>query len=93
MPHRFALALLVALAGGSPSLAAQDVEQRVPGTRDGIRLVTQFDGLGHGFAGPHGRVALRNPSDNALAVGPRHVVQTVNSQLAIFTRTGRSTFS
>jgi hypothetical protein len=87
--HRVTMVLLVALAGTRPPLAAQDAGARPAAPRDGIRLVTQFDGLGHGFTGPHGRVALRNPSDNSLAVGPRHVVQTVNSQLAIFTRAGR----
>jgi hypothetical protein len=29
-----------------------------------------------------------NPSDNSLAVGPEHVVQIVNSNMAIFTRKG-----
>ena len=64
------------------------VEQRVVGTANGIRLVRQFDGLGEGFVGPHGAVTLRNPSDNSLAVGRRHIVQTVNSQWAIFRKDG-----
>jgi hypothetical protein len=51
-------------------------------------LVESFDGLGNGFSGPQGRAMLRNPSDNTLAVGRDHVVQIVNSRLAIFTRTG-----
>lgn len=64
------------------------VEQRRQGQRPGIRLVRQFDGLGEGFTGPHGVVTLRNPSDNSLAVGPRHVVQTVNAQWAVFRKDG-----
>jgi hypothetical protein len=31
---------------------------------------------------------VRNPSDNSIAVGPNHIVQTVNSRLAIFTKQG-----
>ena len=31
----------------------------------------------------------RNPSDNSLAVGPDHIVQIVNSRMAIFTKKGR----
>jgi hypothetical protein len=74
-------------ATGIPD-GAERIEQRTMGPREGIRLVASFDGLGARFVGPHGRVALRNPSDNSLAVGPQHVLQTVNSQLAIFSRTG-----
>jgi len=31
----------------------------------------------------------RNPSDNSLAVGPDHIMQTVNSQLVVFTKKGK----
>jgi hypothetical protein len=48
-----------------------------------------FDGLGAGFKGPQGTATLRNPSDNSLAVGPDHIVQTVNTRMAIFTRKGK----
>jgi hypothetical protein len=34
--------------------------------------------------------APRNPSDNSLAVGRDHIVQIVNSQLAVFTKQGRT---
>ncbi len=57
--------------------------------RPPARIVHQFDGLGVGFEGPQGTANLRNPSDNSLAVGPDHVVQTVNSRMAIFTKQGR----
>ena len=52
------------------------------------QLVASFDGLGEGFTGPQGRAALRNPSDNTIAVGLDHIVQIVNSRLAIFSRAG-----
>jgi hypothetical protein len=67
---------------------SERVEQRTMGSRPGVRLVRRFDGLGAGFVGPHGATLLRNPSDNSLAVGRRHVVQTVNTQWAIFRKDG-----
>jgi hypothetical protein len=70
-----------------PSAVA--VEQKAQGTRPAARLVASFDGLGVGFTGPHGPSAGRNPSDNSLAVGPEHVMQTVNSRLAIFDKKGQ----
>ncbi|HEX6937808.1 MAG TPA: hypothetical protein VF158_00240 [Longimicrobiales bacterium] len=71
----------------APSSGAA-VEQTSQGARPPARLVASFDGLGYGFRGPHGVAAGRNPSDNSLAVGPNHIVQTVNSRLAIFTKKG-----
>ncbi|HSM59863.1 MAG TPA: hypothetical protein VK849_03655 [Longimicrobiales bacterium] len=69
-------------------LRAPDVEQTVQGERPPALLVESFDGLGVGFVGPHGPSLGRNPSDNSLAVGRDHVVQTVNSRLAVFTKKG-----
>ncbi len=66
---------------------AAEVEQTTPGTRPPT-LAESFDGLGFGFQGPHDPTAGRNPSDNSLAVGPNHIVQTVNSRLAIFSKRG-----
>jgi hypothetical protein len=65
------------------------VEQTIQGTKPGPVVVDSFDGLGIGFEGPQGSSPLRNPSDNSLAVGPDHVMQTVNSRMAIFTKRGR----
>jgi hypothetical protein len=72
----------------SPPGAAA-VEQRSQGALPGAALVASFDGLGVGFEGPQGVVALRNPSDNSLAVGPDHIMQTVNTRMAIFTKKGK----
>jgi hypothetical protein len=69
-------------------VGGDSVEQRRMGADAGVRLVRSFDGLGAGFVGPHGAVTLRNPSDNSLAVGRTHIVQTVNSQWAIFRKDG-----
>jgi hypothetical protein len=64
------------------------VEQTTFGTKPPATLVASFDGLGVGFTGPQGTTNLRNPSDNTLAVGPNHIVQIVNTRMAIFTKKG-----
>src|SRR5215471_19367168 len=66
----------------------QGIEQTSPGTRAAPSLVERFDGMGVGFEGPQGKYEGRNPSDNSLAIGPDHIVQTVNSRLAVFTKAG-----
>src|SRR5215510_10896147 len=68
---------------------AMSVEQRSPGTRSSAQLAESFDGLGFGFEGPQGKANLRNPSDNTIAVGPDHIVQIVNSRMAVFTKKGK----
>src|SRR5678815_3756439 len=65
------------------------VEQTNQGTRPTATVVASFDGLGFGFEGPQGKANLRNPSDNTLAVGPDHVVQIVNTRMAIFSKKGK----
>jgi hypothetical protein len=69
-------------------LTSAAVEQTDHGTKASPEMVASFDGLGDGFEGPQGRSWYRNPSDNSLAVGPDHIVQIVNSQMAIFTKKG-----
>lgn len=65
------------------------VEQTQLGTKPSPILITSFDGLGESFVGPQGTATLRNPSDNSLAVGLDHIVQIVNSRMAIFTKQGK----
>jgi hypothetical protein len=65
------------------------VEQTAFGAKPPARLVASFDGLGVGFVGPQGSATTRNPSDNTLAVGPDHIVQIVNTRMAIFTKKGK----
>ena len=79
--------LAVALAGWTGGGAS--VEQTTQGRRPPATLVASFDGLGVGFVGPHGAATGRNPSDNSIAVGPDHIVQIVNSRLAVFTKQGK----
>src|SRR5690242_19608064 len=72
----------------SQPVGPADVEQTEQGAKASPELVVSFDGLGVGFKGPQGTAALRNPSDNSLAVGPDHIVQIVNTKMAIFTKKG-----
>jgi hypothetical protein len=67
---------------------AASIEQTKPGTKAAPELIVTFDGLGAGFTGPQGTATFRNPSDNSLAVGPNHVMQTVNSRMAVFSKSG-----
>jgi hypothetical protein len=73
-----------------PVIKAQGaaLEQTAPGTRPPAELMDSFDGLGVGFEGPQGTYTGRSPSDSSLAVGPDHVVQIVNSRLAVYTKKG-----
>ncbi|MFP4488449.1 MAG: hypothetical protein ACLFN1_04020 [Bacteroidales bacterium] len=67
---------------------ASPVEQTSQGSRPPADIIASFDGLGYGFEGPQGSARHRNPSDNSLAVGKDHIMQTVNSKMAIFTKKG-----
>ena len=72
----------------SKRIATLSIEQTSMGTEQNIQMLTSFDGLGYGFTGPQGTANYRNPSDNSLAVGPNHIIQTVNSRMAIFSKKG-----
>ena len=69
-----------------------DVEQTTPGDRPPAVIVASFDGMGEGFTGPQGTAVLRNPSDNSIAVGPNHVMQIVNTRMAIFSKQGKALY-
>src|SRR5262245_54471052 len=74
----------IVIQAGSAGAEPTSVGTKAPAT-----LVTSFDGLGAGFTGPQGSALLRNPSDNSLAVGPNHIVQLVNTRMAVFTKDGK----
>src|SRR5437899_814365 len=65
------------------------VEQKTSGSKAAATIVESFDGLGVGFDWTPGPGPGGNPSDNSLAVGLNHIVQTVNSRMAIFTKKGK----
>jgi hypothetical protein len=60
------------------------VEQRTQGKRPAMAPGVSFDGLGEGFAG-----GGRGGIDISLAVGPHHIVQILNGNLAVFDKTGK----
>jgi hypothetical protein len=70
------------------AMTPASVEQTHQGKRPPPEILASFNGLGEGFQGPQGTARFRNPSDNSLAVGPDHIVQIVNSRMAIFTKKG-----
>jgi len=56
-------------------------------------LAVNFDGLGNGFTGPGGTFRFAGtPPDTNGDVGPNHYVQTVNTDFAIFDKTGKPVF-
>ena len=91
--ERAALRALVGVLMGIGVFAANgSVEQTSQGTKPALALLTNFDGLGADLEpgpGSNHPPTPRNPSDNSLAVGPDHVFQIVNSQIAIFTKHGK----
>ena len=87
IPLSFAVLLLSGCVESETPMASS-ILQVHPGSEPGIEVVASFDGLGVGFEGPQGTSAQRNPSDNSLAVGPNHIIQTVNTRTAIFTKKG-----
>lgn len=89
MRRRIVPVVILSVAAAALVVAQQNVEQVKMGATSGITIAASFDGLGVGFNGPQGTAMLRNPSDNSLAVGPKHVVQIVNSRMAIFDKTGK----
>lgn len=88
----FALLVLLGFFGFardvSAPLTSESVEQKFQGKNPPPEILVCFDGLGEGFEGPQGKAVFRNPSDNSLAVGPDHIVQIVNSRMAVFTKKG-----
>ena len=95
IPPGLAATVLVVLIPGqigaqgqaNPALASSaPVEQTAQGPRQALPILDAFDGIGvDRYAG---ETPPRNPSDNSLAVGPDHLVQTVNSQMAVYTKRG-----
>src|SRR5262245_6562712 len=48
-----------------------------------------IDGIGNGFSGPNGTFTVNSaPPDTNGDVGPNHYVQIVNTDFAVFSKTG-----
>jgi hypothetical protein len=55
--------------------------------------VANFDGVGQGFTGPAGTFFVNSaPPDTNGAVGPNHFVEIVNTDFAVFTKSGAPIF-
>ena len=51
------------------------------------------DGIGQGFTGPAGTFTVNSaPPDTNAAVGPNHIVETVNTDFAVFNKAGTPIF-
>jgi hypothetical protein len=71
------------------STAADPVVQSAVGTSAAPSLANNFDGIGGGFTGPQGTFTVNSaPPDPNSAVGPNHIVEVVNSGLAVFNKSG-----
>ena len=55
--------------------------------------LANFDGIGQGFTGPAGTFVVNSaPPDTNGAVGPSHVVEIVNTDFAVFNKSGTPLF-
>jgi hypothetical protein len=70
-----------------PGVSPQTVVPAIPST------LTSFDGVGQGFTGPSGTFTVNSaPPDTDGDVGPNHYVQLVNSDFAIFNKSGTAIY-
>jgi hypothetical protein len=80
--------------------AGAAVEQTTQGQRAAIESIASFDGLGEGFTGHEfpggnepdaagGRGGGRGGIDISLAVGPDHIFEILNGNMAVFTKKGK----
>src|SRR6185369_16950034 len=63
--------------------AAAAIEQTAHGKRPAPRIVASFDGLGNGTEGGRGGIDL------SLAVGPDHVFEILDGNMAVFDKKGK----
>jgi hypothetical protein len=77
--------------------AGAAIEQTTQGKHPALKLLASFDALGDGFhdqAFPgadanSGRAAGRGGIDISLAVGPNHIFEILNGNMAVFTKKGK----
>jgi hypothetical protein len=67
--------------------------QSTPPTRLAPTTVLNFNGIGNGFTGPAGTFTVNSaPPDPNAAVGPNHIVEIVNSSIAVFNKSGTAIY-
>src|SRR5438874_2789466 len=75
--------------GGGGVTAADPVLQSFIAQPLAPALTLNFDGVGDGFSGPAGTFTVAGaPPDTNGSVGPNHYVQTVNTDFAVFDKSG-----
>ncbi|TLY66965.1 MAG: hypothetical protein E6K47_12410, partial [Gammaproteobacteria bacterium] len=75
--------------GGGGVTAADPVLQSFIAQALAPALTLNFDGVGDGFSGPAGTFTVAGaPPDTNGSVGPNHYVQTVNTDFAVFDKSG-----
>jgi hypothetical protein len=73
----------------APSASPTGSLQRSAFTLAAPSPLLNFDGIGNGFSGPQGTYSVGSaPPDPNAAVGPNHIVETVNTHLAVFNKSG-----
>jgi hypothetical protein len=88
LPRRAASS--VPAAGGTP---AAGLLQRSAGPFAAPATLLNFEGIGNGFSGPQGSFSVQSaPPDPNAAVGPNHIVETVNADFAIFNKSGTAIY-
>jgi hypothetical protein len=81
---------IVAPPAPEVSAAGAAVEQAAQGARASIALLDSFDGLGEGFTGKTAVAgAGRGGIDISLAVGPDHIIEILNGNMAVYTKKGK----
>jgi hypothetical protein len=77
----------------APSGAATAAIQRSTAALAAPTTLLNFDGIGQGFSGPQGSFSVSSaPPDPNAAVGPNHIVETVNTDLAVFNKSGTAVY-
>ena len=79
--------------GGGGVTAADPVLQSLIAQPLAPALTLNFDGVGNGFSGPAGTFTVAGaPPDTNGSVGPNHYVQIVNTDFAVFDKSGAALF-
>jgi hypothetical protein len=80
----------------NPSFGPDPVLQtatRAPVSALAPATLANFDGIGQGFTGPSGTFTVNSaPPDTNGAVGPNHFVEIVNTDFAVFSKSGAPLF-
>jgi len=79
---------LPAVRQGHPNSLPAPIQRSV-GPLAAPTVSSSFDGVGNGFSGPQGTFTVNSaPPDTNGAIGPTQYVQTVNSDFAVFNKSG-----